>query len=67
MKSHDLHIGASGTSSSTGGTYQKYVNWHNNDAEHLTVSFLPWHRVMLWELEEDLIKADEQLVFNCVS
>jgi tyrosinase len=49
------------TASITGGTYQKYVRWHQNSAEHRTTSFLAWHRAFLWELEEDLIRADLDL------
>lgn len=58
LKSHDI---STNTPSSTGGTYQKYIIWHNNLAEHRTTSFLAWHRAFLWELEEDLIAADKLL------
>jgi tyrosinase len=58
LKSHDV---STNTVSTTGGTYQKYVSWHQNSAEHRTTSFLAWHRAFLWELEEDLIKADLDL------
>jgi tyrosinase len=55
LKANDV---TTNTVSTTGGTYQKYVTWHDNNAEHATVSFLAWHRAMLWEFEEDLITAD---------
>ena len=59
MKNFDLSV--PGTASTTGGTYQKYIEIHNTLAEHRTVSFLAWHRILLWEFEEDLITADKQL------
>ena len=63
MKIYDINIGPNGTlqSPAAGGTYQKFIIWHDTAAEHNTASFLPWHRVFLWEFEQDLIKSDTQL------
>lgn len=34
--------------------YDEYVQLHDTFCEHFNGAFLPWHRKMLWEFEEDV-------------
>jgi hypothetical protein len=43
-----------GTNASATNRYDEFVRLHGNHCAHANGAFLPWHRKMLWEFEEEI-------------